>query len=537
MSFLYNKYRPQKFQDVTGQDFPVQSLKNSIKLDNIGHAFLFCGPRGTGKTSLARIFARAVNCLQPNKGEPCNECKNCKLIISGETLDMVEIDAASHTGVDNIRELKESLYVVAGALKYKVYIIDEVHMLSKGAFNALLKSLEEPPKQVIFILATTELGKVPATVISRCQKFDFKRLSNQAIVEKLKRILKQENKKASEETLNQIAVLAQGGMRDAESLLSQLINMSDKEIEFKTVKELLGIPSSLSYAELLNAIIQDNQKQAFKIITDLVYSGQDMKYYLENLLDYVREIIVYKIDSDYETVLEEKFGTQGTQAIQDLEQKTDQAMLAKMTAEFLKAKTLLQDSPLPQLPLELAVLNLTRAKEKEQPQKKQETNLKAEKIKKQAQTQEEKLVKPAVNQFKEQKSSKSDKKILTKAPSKQEVWAKWNEAAEAIGEHNRALQGVFKGAELIDVSKDGRLKIALKYDFYKKRLEQKEVKRLLNQVFLNIFNYDFDFEYIIKKPSEGQDNQKKKIGADQNKVKKDDPVQEILEEFGGEIIE
>ncbi|EKE18522.1 MAG: hypothetical protein ACD_9C00308G0001, partial [uncultured bacterium] len=237
---LYRKYRPLTFSDVIGQGHIVQTLSNAILNNRVGHAYLFTGPRGTGKTTMARIFARAVNCQNPKGADPCLECDVCKNITQGMSLDIFEIDAASNTGVDNIRELRENVKFPPSQAKFKVYIIDEVHMLSTGAFNALLKTLEEPPAHVIFILATTEIHKVPETIISRCQRYDFTRLSLEHIIEKLSTIAKNENVSIEKNALEMIAIASEGGMRDAESLLSQVMALEDKKITAKEVEEILG---------------------------------------------------------------------------------------------------------------------------------------------------------------------------------------------------------------------------------------------------------------------------------------------------------
>ena len=232
---LYRVYRPQKFEDVIGQEHITKTLRNQIDSDNIGHAYLFSGTRGTGKTSTAKIFARAVNCLDSIDQEPCNECEVCRDILSDNIMDVVEIDAASNNSVDDIRELRESVKYSPTKAKYKVYIIDEVHMLSQGAFNALLKTLEEPPSYVIFILATTEPHKIPATILSRCQRFDFKRVTVKDITLRMKRICTEENIEVEDKALNLIARNSQGALRDALSILDQCISFGDSKIDYKDV--------------------------------------------------------------------------------------------------------------------------------------------------------------------------------------------------------------------------------------------------------------------------------------------------------------
>ena len=259
---LYRAYRPQNFEDVVGQQHIIRTLKNQIENNNVGHAYLFAGTRGTGKTSTAKIFARAVNCVQSKDQEPCNECEVCKDIINDNIMDVVEIDAASNNSVDDIRELRESVKYSPTKAKYKVYIIDEVHMLSQGAFNALLKTLEEPPSYIIFILATTEPHKIPATILSRCQRFDFKRVTVNDMSERMKKICNEENIEVEDKALNLIARNAQGALRDALSILDQCISFGGNKIEYKDVVELLGTVNIEQLFEMSQFIINQDTKSS-----------------------------------------------------------------------------------------------------------------------------------------------------------------------------------------------------------------------------------------------------------------------------------
>src|SRR4030043_2213774 len=317
---LYRKYRPATFSEVIGQKHVVQTLQNAVKSGRIGQAYLFAGPRGTGKTSIARIFAKTVNCADlvgeeraatkssirrsdakadsSNKSEPCLRCDSCKTILDGRALDIIEIDAASHTGVDNIRELRETVRLPPSSLKYKVYIIDEVHMLSGGAFNALLKTLEEPPSHVIFILATTEVHKIPETILSRVQRFDFTRLTIEEIIKRLEEIARLEKVKVDHEALEIIAVSSEGGMRNAESLLGQIIALEDKKITVKEVKFLIGTISEKELVDFVGTIIEKNIPETFSKIGALRESGIDFKNFGKSLLNYLRQMLVLKINPE-----------------------------------------------------------------------------------------------------------------------------------------------------------------------------------------------------------------------------------------------
>ncbi len=300
---LYRVYRPKTFEDVVGQEHIVKTLKNQIKNNNIGHAYLFSGTRGTGKTSTAKIFARAVNCLNPNNEEPCNECEICVDTLNDNIMDIVEIDAASNNSVDDIRELRESVKYTPSKAKYKVYIIDEVHMLSQGAFNALLKTLEEPPSYVIFILATTEPHKIPATILSRCQRFDFKRVSSRDIANRMAYICEKENIQAEEKALSLIARNSQGALRDALSILDQCMSFGNEKIEYNDVIELLGTVNIDELFELSQAIIDENTKKSLQILNEFIIWGKDIRNLINDLIDHFRNLMVCKVSKDLDEII------------------------------------------------------------------------------------------------------------------------------------------------------------------------------------------------------------------------------------------
>lgn len=291
---LYRKYRSKTFDELYGQEAVVVSLKNQVKNHELNHAYIFSGTRGTGKTSAAKILARAVNCLNPQDGNPCNECENCKSILEDRAIDVVEMDAASNNGVDDIRELKEKVIYPPTKLKYKVYIIDEVHMLSKGAFNALLKILEEPPAHLIFILATTELEKIPPTIMSRAQKFSFKRISNEDIVDNLKKITKLENKICDDEVFNLVAKSSDGAMRDALSVLDQLLTIDKEKIEVEDAMKILGISSNKLIFELTDALIDKDHNRGLELIDEIARAGIDFSILINQLLGHFRDLMLVK---------------------------------------------------------------------------------------------------------------------------------------------------------------------------------------------------------------------------------------------------
>ena len=295
---LYRKYRPKTFSDVVGQEVVVKILKNSILNNKISHAYIFSGPRGTGKTSIAKIFSKAVNCLNTTDGDLCNNCENCLQNID-EEIDIIEIDAASNNGVDEIREIRNNVKLMPVHLKYKVYIIDEVHMLSTSAFNALLKTLEEPPKHVIFILATTEFNKIPATVISRCQKFDFKKITNKQIEDRLKYILEQEKKSLNGEVISLIAKLSDGGLRDAINMLDQVISLEKENVTVDDVYNLIGDISEKNIIILLENIVSGNIKETLKNINKYYEEGKNFINICERLQLLIRNIIIFNNTDNY----------------------------------------------------------------------------------------------------------------------------------------------------------------------------------------------------------------------------------------------
>ena len=291
---LYRKFRPLTFSEIVGQEHITKTLKNQIIAGRVGHAYLFNGGRGTGKTSAAKILARAINCLNPKDGEPCNECEICKGAINGSLTDIVEMDAASNNSVEDIRSIREEVNFLPTKAKYRVYIIDEVHMLSTGAFNALLKTLEEPPEHVKFILATTEPQKLPATILSRCQRFDFKRILNENIIKRLNIVCEQSNIEITKEALNIIAVLSEGAMRDALSILERCIQDGENKIDEDKIKDLIGIPKITYVSNIIDAILKYDVDKALENIDVVLEEGKDITNLIWEMIKYSKDILVYK---------------------------------------------------------------------------------------------------------------------------------------------------------------------------------------------------------------------------------------------------
>lgn len=302
---LYRKFRPGEFEDVKGQDHISKTLQNQIKAERIGHAYLFCGTRGTGKTSVAKIFAKAVNCKQPVNGSPCGVCDMCKAISAGTSMNVIEIDAASNNGVDNIREIREEVAYRPTEGRYKVYIIDEVHMLSIGAFNALLKTLEEPPEYVIFILATTEAHKIPITILSRCQRYDFKRITIDTIAERLDDLMHKEGIEVEEKAIRYIAKAADGSMRDALSLLDQCIAFYlGQKLTYDNVLEVLGAVDTEVFSRLLRKILEKDVSKVLKVLEELIMQGRELGQLATDFTWYLRNLLLAKSSDNMEDVLD-----------------------------------------------------------------------------------------------------------------------------------------------------------------------------------------------------------------------------------------
>ncbi len=301
---LYRKWRPQTFSDMIGQDHIVDTLKNQILHNRISHAYLFCGSRGTGKTTTAKIFSRAVNCLHPVDGNPCNQCEACLGILNGSNIDVVEIDAASNNKVDNIREIRDEVIYPPADVKYKVYIIDEAHMLTTSAFNALLKTLEEPPAYVIFILATTEFHKIPATILSRCQKFDFKRITYRDTAKRVNQIVERDGLKVSAEGINLLAKAADGSIRDALSILDQCVSAGKEEIGFADIAGILGASDPAFISKLSRAVIEEDISTALVMVNEAVYNGIDILKLSDDLIEYFRNLMIVKTTANPTAVLD-----------------------------------------------------------------------------------------------------------------------------------------------------------------------------------------------------------------------------------------
>jgi len=356
---LYRKFRPDTFEDVKGQDHIVSTLKNQIKANRIGHAYLFCGTRGTGKTSVAKILARAVNCESSENGSPCGNCETCKSILKGTLMNVIEIDAASNNGVDNIRSIREEVEYRPAQGRYKVYIIDEVHMLSIGAFNALLKTLEEPPEYVIFILATTEVHKIPITILSRCQRYDFKRITIDTISARLKDLMEQEQNDVEEKAVRYIAKAADGSMRDALSLLDQCIAFYYGEtLTYENVLEVLGAVDTDIFSELLRRFIKRDVTGVLKIVDKLIMQGRELTQLASDFTWYLRNLLLMKSSDNMEDVLD--VSTENLAQLKEEAQMIDDETLIRYIRVCSELSSQLKYATQKRVMLEVAFIKLCR---------------------------------------------------------------------------------------------------------------------------------------------------------------------------------
>lgn len=513
MAVLYRKYRPQTFADVVGQPHIVQTLQNAVQSGSVSHAYLFTGSRGVGKTSVARILAKAINCLNAGKtkGDACGTCNICLAITDGSLLDLVEIDAASNTGVDNVRELIEHVKFTPSRAKYKIFIIDEVHMLSKAAFNALLKTLEEPPVHVVFVLATTDIEKVPETIISRTQRFDFRRITESDIVALLEKVAKAEKLKIDKEVLGLIAMRAQGGLRDALSLLDKLSSLGDG-ITVIEAQTMLGLTSIKLSQNLISMVLNGRAADLPVMFDELIQSGVDFLAFNRDILEYVRKLLMRKIAGDKAVI------DLLPADLSVLKQQADQASPAELihlTRLFLRSYKELAGAPTPDLPLLLAAIEAAlkepRSVKSELPNvaSHQVTNMSGDNI-----------VKLAV----EVNATPTDD-ILADEITMEEITVAWPAVVEKIRAVNSPLGTLVKNSPLQSVNQ-GTVTIGVKYLFHKEHLESKKHYSLLTNSILEVTGKHVR---VIVSISKDQEEVQLAQGLD--------AISDALKVFGGELVE
>lgn len=445
---LYRRWRPQRFSEVVGQEYTVQILKNAVAQKRLHHAYLFAGPRGTGKTSVARIFAKAVNCERPEDGEPCNHCPACLRITKGTALDVIEIDGASNRGIDQIRQLREEVNFVPAETRYKVYIIDEVHMLTNEAFNALLKTLEEPPRRVIFIFATTEPHKVPPTVVSRCQAFEFRNIPAELIEAKLREICEAEGIRASERALRMIARRAKGSLRDAEVLLEQLSSYKGgEEIVEEDLLQVLGLPPEELVVQFLRGMLAGEPREALAAVAAVSERGKDLELFLESAVELGRDLAIARL------------GQAQDEALPELDLDFELPALLRLTERLMALKRELRGSLDKRIALEVGLLGLLAENEN--------VGLSASQAPKGSEAPAEDANKPSKGMPPEPEAEPG----AGDAPAPD---ARWEQLLEEIKHERVAVYALL--AEGRPVFDEGKLRIEYppEYEFHKKTLERQE---------------------------------------------------------------
>lgn len=505
---LYRKYRPKNFGEVIGQENVVQTLRGAIESGGFGHAYIFAGNRGTGKTSIARIFARALNCLSLNGSEPCGECANCRAIDEGRFLDLIEIDAASNRGIDDIRDLREKIRFSPSQGKYKIYIIDEVHMLTNEAFNALLKTLEEPPAHAMFIFATTELHKIPLTIISRCQRLDFGKIEKQKIIDGVKRIAEKESIKINDQAAKKIMIIAEGSLRDALSILDQLSSfVGGEEITVDLIENVFGYSKEEKLIGFLKLVKESDKEGIVSFVNGTINDGKDIENFIKELLRFLRQVLVFKTDSSTSIDFINPKDAEDVCSSFSFDQVV---MMIDLFSEILKES---KNAFIPQMILEVKLINFINRDGSKQ-------NLAP--LQKQASSNEPKVVitekKELVKESHISESIGEDNKEIKKEKNPGRLW---NDCLEKIREQK--VMSLYTALQNSDIQElEDRLNIMAFNDFYFNTISKKENLALVESVLYGLSCFK---KVFIKKGIQG------------DALLERDVVKDALSVFGGEILE
>ncbi len=560
---IYRKWRPQSFEDIVGQNHITQTLKNAIKMNRIGHAYLFSGPRGVGKTTTARIFAKALNCQNGPTETPCNECSRCIRINQGQSMDVLEIDGASNRGIEEIRELRSKIGFAPAEGKYKIYIIDEVHMLTDPAFNALLKTLEEPPGQVLFIFATTAPYKVPNTILSRCQSFYFRRISIEEMMEKLKRITEEEKINIDSSSLRLIAEGATGSMRDAESILDQVIAYSENKVTPDEVRDILGLIPRETLFQMTETIINHDTEKGLKLVGELVKEGIELNKFVQDLLIYTHNVSLLKVLGKNNPYSSSYFEAVELEKIWELIEKTEEKTILNIIEELKIIEERIRFHHYPWILLELMVVKLTYNESKPVHQ---ETIIKTVVKEKDISPEKEEkippLIKKEIEKEKEEDTVQDSKIAVQDIVKKAELEKLWPRVLARLKEEMISIYTFLMEGNNIRLE-DNQLIVCFSPDhgFPKENLEKKENRKKLEKVLKEETNNDIRLKCIIEegidensKISDIKENngtieeqpsvikavmEEKKSDEDkkEEELTEKDVLEEALNLFGGDIIE
>ena len=539
---IYRKYRPRIFADVVGQENIIKILKGALKRDKIGHAYLFSGPRGTGKTTIARILAKAVNCQNLDGDfEPCNKCGVCVEINEGRSLDFVEIDAASNRGIDEIRQLRDSVNFSPAKNKYRVFILDEVHMLTKEAFNALLKTLEEPPAHTLFVLATTEIHKIPATIISRCQHFNFMRISADKIANLLFEISKKEQIQAEMPALEIIARNSDGCIRDAESIFGQIAMMINKKITVESAREMLGLPNQEAIEEFSKSILNRDPANAISQVDKILQGGKDLYTFASSLIYYLRCMLMLKISNDLSDLAEKDYGSEDLDRMREISAKAGKNSIVFALKKIIEAHSKMRYSDFPNLYLEIAAAEIALQYDTNEtlPNNGKSDNIKHE---------DEALLAEQAKQASDNSAIETSHHDVSSEDENTEellkmVRERWEEILLKVKEKNHSVHAFLKICIPAKIS-SGDLFIAVSYQFYKERLNTTQNRLIVESVIGEVLKTKLRIKPFTKKDLADMgvklDEQKlKPVNQKENKSNnnQDDLLSEALKMFGGTVVE
>ena len=535
---LYRQYRPKTFKEVLGQEHITTTLKNQIQKGNIGHAYLFSGTKGTGKTSVAKIFSRAVNCLNPTDGNPCNECEICKGILDESIMDIIEMDAASNRGIDDIRELRDKVIYPPARAKHKIYIIDEAHMLTNQAFNALLKTLEEPPEHLIFILATTEMEKLPQTILSRCQRFDFKRITSKDIVANMKNICSELKVPVENKALNIIARNSDGAMRDALSLLDQCISYKEGELTYKDVLSILGIANTDLLFTMVDNIKNKNLEDILFKIDEIIQEGKDTNKFIKDLIFHFRNLLIAKTSKDPIDIMD----MDGETVSMYIEQSKDISLdFILRSLEILnKSEEQAKWATQPRIILEMATIKLVNLEERislEERVKKLEMIINSGEVNLTKPT-EAKVVKKgekAKQQIEKPEKSKEEIEPVQiiddgKELSFENIKNQWQKVLKIIKDKKINIYALLVEGKLISFI-NNNLRIGYKdgFGFHRDAINKPNNKEFVEKTVSSYFNKNIDIDFIMEDEQAIENIEKTE--------EKEDTIQEVIDFFGKDIVE